>query len=221
MNEADKFLQDYLAQEQRKTQQPQATPPRSTPVNLRPSYGMNARVQQVKQPEPAYYQASVTPPSNPSYAAPQGEQYIVSMVEAFKRFWTNWSLKGRSSRSEVWMNVLASFCIWFVIGFILSLLGGGKLLNALQIIWNVATMWPAFALLVRRCHDIGKSAAFVIVFEVLAVITGFIEGFYGTIPDWALFFAIGAVISGIVMLCFCVRRSDPHENQYGPVPNLR
>ena len=119
------------------------------------------------------------------------------------------------------MNVLASVCIWFVIGFVLSLLGGDKLLNVLQIIWNVAAFWPAFAQLVRRCHDIGKSAAFVIVFEVMVFVTGFINGFYGTIPDWALLFAIGAGISGIAMLCFCVRPSQPHENEYGPVPNVR
>lgn len=194
MNEADKFLQDYLAQEQRKTQQTQATPPRGTPVNPRPSYGVNARVQQTKQSESAYYQASATPPPKSSYAASQGEQYSVSMGEAIKRFWSNWSTDGRASRSEYWKWMLVNLIVFFILGFISGMMQwDDRLLSGL---WSLAIFGPSIAIIWRRLHDTGRSGAWF----------------------WISFIPF---IGWIILWILLAIPSDPHENQYGPVPNVR
>lgn len=85
MNEAEKFLQEHLAKAQR--------------------------------PQPSAPQVQTTPFASGAQndnAAVVGKQQMVSMGEAFKRFWVNWSLNGRSSRSEFWFAVLANFILGFL-----------------------------------------------------------------------------------------------------------
>lgn len=193
MNEAEKFLQEHLAKAQR--------------------------------PQPSAPQVQTTPFASGAQndsAAVVGKQQMVSMGEAFKRFWVNWSLNGRSSRSEVWFVTLAFFLIWVPVTFIFTFLNATKMLLLLQILWGLVTFWPGFALLVRRLHDIGRSAMVAIVFESGYILWTIYVNIFG--DPVGLFAVILTLVMGplsIVILCYMLRRSQPHENRYGPVPNVR
>jgi uncharacterized membrane protein YhaH (DUF805 family) len=122
--------------------------------------------------------------------------------EAVKSFWSNYSqFKGRSRRSEYWfiqlflvLTNLAAAAIDFALmdgdvdRFIAN--GGGGIVG---LIWILATIVPALAVLVRRLHDTGKSGW------------------------WAL---IGFVpfVGAIVLFVFTVLDSDAGANKYGESP---
>ena len=202
MNEADKFLQEHLAKAQQARNQKVQRPQHSqTPTS-------NAYTAQFT-PKPQYARATVV-----------GQQQMVSMGEAFKRFWTNWTLEGRSSRSEVWFFILASILIWFPVGFICGLLNMLAALEIMQILWSLAILWPSFTLTVRRLHDLGKSAAFAVVWHVGCLVLAIFQG-VGARDEVIGILGLLLLIPAIMMLCFMLRPSDPHENKYGPVPNVR
>jgi uncharacterized membrane protein YhaH (DUF805 family) len=122
--------------------------------------------------------------------------------EALKSFWSNYrNFKGRARRSEYWfiqlflvLTNLAAAVIDLVLmngdvdRFIAN--GGGGIVG---LIWILATIVPALAVLVRRLHDTGRSGW------------------------WAL---IGFVpLAGtIVLLVFTVADSQAQQNTYGPSP---
>jgi uncharacterized membrane protein YhaH (DUF805 family) len=68
--------------------------------------------------------------------------------------------------------------------------GGGGIVG---LVWILATIVPALAVLVRRLHDTGKSGWWVLL---------------GFVP----------LAGGIVLLVFTVQQSEAAENTYGPVP---
>ena len=202
MNEADKFLQEHLAKAQQ------------------------ARNQEAQRPQ--HSQASTSHAytaqfaSKPQYAHETvvGQQRMVSMAEAFKRFWTNWTLDGRSSRSEVWFWALSCVLIWFSLGFICEMLNMSVVLGVLQILWSIVTLWPSFALTVRRLHDLGKSATFAVIWHVGCLVLAIFQG-VGARDEVIGILGLLIFIPAIMMLCFMLRPSEPRENQYGPVPNVR
>jgi len=124
--------------------------------------------------------------------------------EAIKSFWSNYAtFKGRSRRSEYWfiqlflvLTNLAAAAIDFALmdgdveRFIAN--GGGGIVG---LIWILATVVPALAVLIRRLHDTGKSGW------------------------WAL---IGLVpfIGGIVLLVFTLLDSEAGANKYGESPKV-
>lgn len=126
----------------------------------------------------------------------------MSFGEAVKSFWSNYAtFKGRSRRSEYWFIQLflvftnfAAAVIDFALmdgdvdRFIAN--GGGGIVG---LIWILATIVPALAVLVRRLHDTGKGGW------------------------WAL---IGFVpfVGAIVLFVITVLDSDAGENQYGENP---
>ena len=124
--------------------------------------------------------------------------------EALKFFWSNYAnFKGRSRRSEYWyiqlflvVTNLAAAAIDLVLmdgdvdRFIAN--GGGGIVG---LIWILATIVPALAVLVRRLHDTGKSGW------------------------WALMILL-PVAGAIVLLVFTVTDSDGIANKYGVSPKL-
>jgi len=121
---------------------------------------------------------------------------------AVKSFWSNYSnFKGRARRSEYWFITLFLFLTNLAAAVIdLALMngdvdrfianGGGGIVG---LVWILATIVPALAVLVRRLHDIGKSGW------------------------WAL---IGFVpfVGALVLLFFSVQDSQAEANAYGPSP---
>ncbi len=93
--------------------------------------------------------------------------------------------RGRARRKEYWMFTLING----IIGFVMGLLG----LTILSWIYSIAVFIPSLAVCVRRIHDIGKSAW------------------------WILLFLI-PVIGWIWLIILFVQDSQPGENQWGENP---
>jgi uncharacterized membrane protein YhaH (DUF805 family) len=121
---------------------------------------------------------------------------------AVKSFWSNYTnFKGRARRSEYWFvqlflvitNLIAApidlaLLNWDTDRFIAQ--GGGGIVG---LIWILATIVPAIALLIRRLHDTNRSGW------------------------WAL---IGLVpfIGAIVLIIFTVEDSSKGQNNFGESP---
>ena len=103
-------------------------------------------------------------------------------IKCFKQYA---DFKGRARRKEYWMFTLING----IIGFVMGLLG----LTILSWIYSVAVFIPSLAVGVRRLHDIGKSAW------------------------WILLFLI-PVIGWIWLIILFVQDSQPGENQWGENP---
>ena len=110
--------------------------------------------------------------------------------QAYKLGWQNFAkCDGRARRSEYWYFVLGNW----LIGILLSVLGGLLNFIYLPLIFYVIVMIPMICLTVRRLHDIGKSGVYYLF--VLIPIVGF-----------------------FIILYFCLIDSEERQNEYGPSP---
>lgn len=112
-------------------------------------------------------------------------------VTAFLKMISNFTdFQGRTSREDFWWAFLANMIISAVVGVITGLLGViGSLLAALV---SLALLVPTLALWVRRLHDTGKSALW-----LLLALTG---------------------LGTVVLIIFAILEGDQGDNQYGPNP---
>lgn len=181
MNEAERFLREQMNRQAEPQSKTTATPPPPPPQGY---------------PNPTWAQTS-------AYAAPtpSGPQQMVSMGEAFKRFWTLWTFQGRASRSEYWWARLAMMLLSFAVNFLLTFLfalaageDGVLLASLLNWVWQLVALGPDICLAVRRLHDTGHSG-------------------------WHILIVFIPLIGWIPFLVWMLRASEPRENQYGPVPN--
>ena len=126
----------------------------------------------------------------------------MNFSQAVKSFWSHYAtFTGRSRRSEYWFVQLFLVLTNIAVGVIDLILmdgdvdrfianGGGGIVG---LVWILATIVPALAVLVRRLHDIGRSGWW--------AVTGFVP-----------------IVGAIVLLVFTVSDSAPGENKYGPSP---
>ncbi len=104
-------------------------------------------------------------------------------------------LKGRARRSEYWMFVLVNLLISIALTAV-----DAVIINALNVpfgilsaVYTIGILCPSFCVGVRRLHDTGRSA-------------------------WWLLIALVPLIGAIVLLVFSVLDSQPGDNKYGPSP---
>ena len=97
---------------------------------------------------------------------------------------------GRARRKEYWMFFLFNIIIIFVLSFIEGIAGRDE--SVLALLYILAILLPNLAVTVRRLHDTGKSA-------------------------WWLLLGIVPLI-GLVLLVFMAQDSQAGGNQYGPNP---
>jgi uncharacterized membrane protein YhaH (DUF805 family) len=104
---------------------------------------------------------------------------------------------GRSRRKEYWMFTLFNMAIAIVLT-ILSLVfresGIAIIFSGISFIYFLAAFIPGLAVTVRRLHDSGKSA-------------------------WWLLIALVPII-GLAIIVLLALDSEPAANQYGPNPKL-
>lgn len=126
----------------------------------------------------------------------------MSFGTALRAFWSNYrNFRGRARRSEYWFIQLflvatnlaaAAIDLALMDGdvdrFIAN--GGGGIVG---LIWILATIVPALAVLIRRLHDTNRSGWWALI---------------GFVP----------LIGTIVILVFTVKDSDQGENSYGSSP---
>ena len=119
---------------------------------------------------------------------------------AIKSFWTNYvNFKGRARRSEYWFIALFLFLTnlattvidgaIFADDVALFLETGGW--GPVGVLWSIAVFLPSLAVIVRRLHDTGRSA-------------------------WWLLIALVPLAGAIVLFVFALFGSDPVANRYGP-----
>lgn len=90
-------------------------------------------------------------------------QYV-NMVDAVKLFFSNYvNFKGRSTRSEYWWVILASFILGLVLGILGAIMTAAKggepstLFTVLFWLVEIALLVPSLSLCIRRLHDVGKT----------------------------------------------------------------
>lgn len=102
---------------------------------------------------------------------------------------------GRARRKEYWMfclfNVLISFCIGFVAGFLGVLIDTN--LTFLVWIYSLVVFLPSIAVCVRRLHDVGKSG-------------------------WMYFIILIPIIGAIWLIVLFCTDSNPGANKWGVNP---
>ncbi len=117
-----------------------------------------------------------TKKSTGAQRAPSTSKTYTDMFQAYAAFWrrgfTEWA--GTSSRSEYWWTVLANILIVLLWGVLVSMVwmimdifgaagyfwywNDGTLLAMPLVVWGIAMFIPNVSLLVRRLHDAGFSA---------------------------------------------------------------
>jgi uncharacterized membrane protein YhaH (DUF805 family) len=132
----------------------------------------------------------------------QKEEDVMGFAVAIKSFWSNYAtFKGRARRSEYWFIQLFLVLTNLAVAAIdLALMngdvdrfianGGGGIVG---LIWILVTIVPALAVLVRRLHDIGRSA-------------------------WWLLIGLVPFVGTVVLFVFTVFDSTPGQGKYGPPP---
>lgn len=139
-------------------------------------------------------------------------QRCVSPVFALKRFFADWSITGRSARSEIWWVELFVNYPLFILA---SIVGNSDLIIMIGIV-ALILLWPSACLEGRRFHDLGINAGVGIAL-VLAQVS--LEILANVIPNGVGFLLVGRLM-GLVLLLFNVAQSQQQTNQYGDIPNL-
>ena len=154
----------------------------------------------------------------PSGSRVEGKQYCVSPVFALKRFFTCWTITGRSSRSEFWWVFLF---VRIPLTNLERMVGDTALLTMVGVL-DLILLWPFFCLQIRRFHDIGWSTAvgISVLFLPIATMMGAAALFdrASSCLSVGLGVCLALVFYGIMLSDVAVSRP---ANKYGPVPNTR
>ena len=142
------------------------------------------------------------------------EQYQVSFVEAIKRAFSKYCVfTGRASRSEYWWFSLFITVITLILCIPMTIESVTMMQQAmstgvvpaertpgimtyLYYIWALVVLLPSWGVLFRRLHDTGRSG-------------------------WNCLWSFLPIAGSIVLIVLCCQPSQPMENKYGPVPNVR
>ena len=141
-----------------------------------------------------------------------GVQHCVTPAFALKKFFTDWSIDGRSARSEIWWVALF---VNFPMYVLASIVGNSELAMMLGII-ALVLLWPNTCMEGRRFHDLGINAG---VGVALVLIQALFEVLANIMSEGTIYLLIGRLI-GFVLLLFNVAQSQQHANRFGEVPNV-
>lgn len=136
-------------------------------------------------------------------------QYQVSLGTAVSRAFSKYcTFTGRASRSEFWWFALFNFLVAIAVEILTVIIGVGTATSdsgiflitgipmVLMSIYNIVILLPSWGLFFRRLHDVGRSGWWWLI---------------GLIP----------LVGPIVLLVFLCSPSQPFQNRYGMVPNVR
>lgn len=122
--------------------------------------------------------------------------FMKSLLENYKAVFKKYTdFKGRATRREYWLFFLANFLAMIILTIAGNFITGfrfdfGEILAR---IYDLVVLLPSLAVCVRRLHDGGRSAW------------------------WLLLIAI-PIVGWIILLVFLLLDSQPAENKYGPNP---
>lgn len=152
----------------------------------------------------------------------------MDLINAYKFFWKkSFVLKGRACLSEYWYPALINFLIYSMLNF---LCGFSDFFEIFVILFSVIIFIPGTTVLVRRIHDTGHNAKFLLVpfgfigfAIILSIVVELISFAGGNVDGFRLliFFVSGFICLvlllcfGIVSLVFACMPSELKENKYG------
>ena len=142
-------------------------------------------------------------------------------MQSSLRQYVTW--RGRASRSEYWWFYLFTILVSIVTGILDSVLGTEALSN----LASLALLLPSLAVTVRRLHDSGKSAWWLLATVVpivlaLGLMVAGLIAVLGRSEAWAplvgtgIVLGLGALVTTVVLMCL---PSTPGPNSYGPSPH--
>ena len=188
--------------------------------NQQPQYGQNTYGGQAQQYGQNPYVNQQPQGQNPYGGQPQygqvpygqhgmynngGSAENFNLVTAYISMWKKcFQFNGRSRRSEYWWSSLASLLVtWILYGlfFVVIILpanvdGDMSLARTASLVWQMGSIilaLPGWSMMVRRLHDVGKSA-------------------------WNLLWYFVPCVGVIVLLIYMAMDSQPGANQYGGNP---
>ena len=152
----------------------------------------------------------------------------IGLVDAYKRFWKkSFVLKGRATIPECWYPVLVNFLIYSFLYFISAF---ADFLSVLAVLFCIVASVPTAAVLVRRIHDAGHSAKFLLVPAIYLIVTvgvalvmSIVSATGGDVSGIrsVMFVALGFIGFflclgfGIATLVFAMMPTELKENKYG------
>ncbi len=151
------------------------------------------------------------------------------IINSYMDTWRNWNnFSGRTRRSGYWYAVLANAVISLLLSILADLAG---IFSVVSVLYSLAYLVPGLALTVRRLHDTGHSAWWLLVCLVPAVLgsvaavvivlaTGMVlMGASGSVGLFALaaLLGIACLVCAVFSLILLVKDSGP-DNRYGPNP---
>ncbi|WP_202922165.1 DUF805 domain-containing protein [Veillonella sp. R32] len=119
------------------------------------------------------------------------------IVDNFKMCMTKkyMTFQGRASRGEYWKFVLVQFIIMLIVGIIAWMFTFDEVtLDIITTLVGLPFLLPSLAVQVRRLHDLGRSA-------------------------WWLLLHLVPYAGSFVLFIFSIMKGKPEANEYGPVPN--
>lgn len=163
------------------------------PAFVNPDYQQNSNNQNTQlnsAQQNSSSQTSVVTYERPESNNQNAYQQVVeqpSLKNCYIKFWQNYTnFSGRSRRSEYWFVVLANILISLV--NVIPYVG-----QVLYVIYTLAIIVPALALIVRRLHDLGK--------------------------EWYnIFFILIPIVGQIMMLVWLCTDSQVGANKFGENP---
>lgn len=150
------------------------------------------------------------------------EQKMVSMTDAYVSYWKKsfvWS--GRATRAEYWWPVLVNFLINLVSMIVTVFVPFFGILFGL---FGIVTIFPGFAVLARRMHDVNKSAWFGVmpILLLFGLTVSAIVGNTGVQSEFDGFKAIVLIIGyliafvmGIIVFIYTLLPGTKGKNKYG------
>lgn len=139
------------------------------------------------------------------------EKEMVSMGEAYKRYWKkSFVWRGRATRAEYWWPVLINSIISFLIK---NGMEAVPFLALIGILFSFASFFPGIAVLVRRMHDVDKSAWFAFMPFWVAILASMtvLQSIWVAIVGIAVLF-----VTLIVIFVYSVLPGTKGDNRYGP-----
>ena len=127
------------------------------------------------------------------------------------------TFKGRARRSEYWSFAVFTALVAIVSRFLDGLLGKWFGIEVVRMLTGYIMLLPSIAVAVRRLHDTGRSAWWLVPMFVLSIVIKVMpDGIHEQVQDAIM--VVFSILYPLLMLVFFLQDSKRGENKYGPSP---
>src|SRR5215469_12706084 len=152
----------------------------------------------------------------------------------FNKLWQNFvetiskhyvDFDGRVGRAQFWCYIGVYFVVGLLVSVVGGAVGGG---SGLRSLYGLALLLPSLGITSRRLHDTGRTASWVLVLAVpailsillglLALISIFTFGLLGIFLLLAPIIGLICLAAVALLIYFCVQPGTSGPNEYGAAP---